>query len=300
MRFAVIGEGVIDRFIVDGRTTDVIGGSGLNTALAAKLAGLEVSWYSNSGNDELGHSIRQFVSSVGILSSTSQVLDFPTPLVEIRLDSQGSPIYTFHIQDAVDWQWTDSQLDGLLDFDVFHLTSLSGVLRPGTDAILRFLQTKPHGFICTYDPNARPSALGQEDSGAIKARIEEIVKLVDIVKVSEEDLAWIAPSKIEHTAMRWSASGPRFVLLTRGAHGVSLYCEGQAISHSAGIPVEVVDTVGAGDTMMAWTLRSLDQANGIPSPDQLARDLELAVKAAAITCSRQGCKPPTFLEVFES
>lgn len=301
MKFAIIGEGVIDRFIDANGFTDVIGGSGLNTAVAAKLAGLNVSWFANTGNDELGQSIRQYATSAGILLPTSQILEFPTSLVEITLGNDGSPAYTFNIQNAVDWQWNNAQLLGLSAFDVFHLTSLSGVLPPGSDAIIRFLQSKPESLITTYDPNARPSALNsKEDMEMSKVRTEEIVSLVDLVKVSEEDLAWITPHEVEHTALRWSESGPQFVVLTRGAAGVSLYHEGREIAYIEGVPTEVVDTVGAGDTVMAWTLRSLEQAKGIPSPEQLVRDLELAVKAAAITCSRQGCKPPTYLEIFES
>lgn len=299
MKFAVVGEGVVDRFIVDTLSTDVIGGSGLNTALAAKLAGLDVVWYANSGNDDLGVAISEFARTAGILRPTLRILDYPSPLVEIRLDREGSPNYTFSIHNTVDWQWTDLQLEGLLEYDVFHLTSLSGVLQPGSDAIVRFLKSKPEGLLTTYDPNARPSALQSKDHEFARSRIEEIVSLVDIVKVSDEDLEWITPNSIDDTAIRWSRTGPRFVVLTRGKDGVTLYCDGKESAHCDGVPVDVIDTVGAGDTIMAWTLASLESADGIPTPNQLATDLELAVKAAAITCTRQGCKPPTRLEVLE-
>lgn len=299
MKYAVIGEGVIDRFIFPEGIKDVIGGSGLNTAIAAKLAGLETHWLSIEAEDGIGQDLSDYASSLGVLAAHRPKLAHATPLVEIRLASDGSPQYTFKIQDAVDWQWNEHYLEPLRLYDVFHLTSLSAILQPGAEAIFNFLQTKPPELITTYDPNARPTALGPDLEEFAKTRIESLVQLVDIVKVSEEDLEWIAPSEIWQTAARWSLSGPKFVIVTRGSDGVSLYFEGNEFTSIPAISVEVIDTVGAGDTIMAWTLRSIENAGGIPTAEQLSLDLQLAVKAAAITCSRQGCKPPTYLEVLE-
>lgn len=299
MKFAVIGEGVIDRFVSADGYQDVVGGSGLNTAIAAKLAGLDTHWISLEANDDVGRDVSDYASGHGVLALNRPRLNHPTPLVEIQLNPDGSPQYVFKIQNAVDWQWTEEHLEILKEYDVFHLTSLSAVLPPGTEAIFKFLQAKPSGLITTFDPNARPSALGQDLAGFARDRIESMVQLVDIVKVSEEDLAWIAPNDGSQTASRWSLSGPQFVIVTRGPEGLSLYVEGKEYARIPGISVDVIDTVGAGDTIMAWTLRSIENAQGIPTAEQLASDLQLAVKAAAITCSRQGCKPPTYLEVLE-
>ena len=163
MRIAVIGEGVIDRFLLPESVSDVIGGSGLNTAIAAKLAGLDIHWLSLHSEDQFGQDILDFASKSGVLPESPMRSTFATPLVEIRLSAAGSPSYEFHLKNAADWQWTDSHLERLSEYDIFHLTSLSAVLRPGSDAIFKYLQTRPATQIVTYDPNARPSAIPSEE-----------------------------------------------------------------------------------------------------------------------------------------
>lgn len=299
MRIAVIGEGVIDRFLLPDSETDVIGGSGLNTAIAAKLAGLDTRWLSLHSEDQFGQDILNFASISGVLPESTIRSPFPTPLVEIQLNATGSPLYTFHMQNAADWQWTDSHLERLSHYDIFHLTSLSALLRPGADAIFEYLQTRPESQIVTYDPNARPSAISFEEQNFVKQRIEEIVQIVNIVKVSDEDLRWLSSDDVYETALRWSKLGPAFVVMTSGEKGATLFENGKRIIDVPGVNVEVIDTVGAGDTLMGWILRCIAMSGGLPTSEQLTDGLQLAVKAAAITCSRQGCKPPTESEVLE-
>lgn len=299
MSIAVIGEGVIDRFLLPDSVNDVIGGSGLNTAIAAKLAGLDTHWLSLHSEDQFGQDILDFASKFGVLPASPMKSTFATPLVEIQLSASGSPSYEFHMNNAADWQWTESQLKRLSQYDIFHLTSLSAVLRPGSDAIFKYLQTRPESQIVTYDPNVRPSAIPSEEHDFINQRIEEIVQIVNIVKVSDEDLRWLAGDAIYETALRWSNLGPVFVILTSGENGATLFANGEKISDIPGVSIEVRDTVGAGDTLMGWILRCISKSGGLPTSEQLIDGLHLAVKAAAITCSRQGCKPPTESEVLE-
>ncbi|MEN9923593.1 MAG: hypothetical protein RIS09_1107 [Actinomycetota bacterium] len=300
MKFAVIGEGVIDRFILQGGATDVIGGSGLNTAIAGKRAGLDIVWATLSSRSANGRKIAQAAIEGGVLSDEI-VLDYATPLVEIRTNSAGVPDYTLELEGAVDWQWTPESLQKFIDVDVLHLTSLSALMAPGADVIFEFLKSRPPRMLLTYDPNARPSVFATHDEATYaRNRIEDLVLLADIVKVSDEDLSWISTSPISETAERWSLEGPKFVVVTLGEKGITVYCEGKRTISIDGFKVEVVDTVGAGDTLMAWLLRTIDTSNGIPSEEELLQGLQLAAKAAAITCSRQGANPPTALEVLQS
>ena len=300
MRIAVVGEGVIDRFLLPNSESDVIGGSGLNTAIAAKLAGLDTHWLSLHSEDQFGQDIFNFASKSGVLPESPMKSTFATPLVEIRLGPAGSPQYQFHMKDAADWQWTGSHLKRLSEYDIFHLTSLSAVLRPGSDAIFNYLQTRPASQIVTYDPNARPSAISSEEQNFVQQRIEEIVQIVNIVKVSDEDLRWLSSDDTYETALRWSTLGPAFVILTSGEKGATLFANGKKISDIPGVHIDVLDTVGAGDTLMGWILRCISMSGGLPTSEKLTDGLHLAVKAAAITCSRQGCRPPTESEVLES
>lgn len=299
MRIAVIGEGVIDRFLLPNSESDVIGGSGLNTAIAAKLAGLDTYWLSLHSEDRFGQDILDYASKAGVLPESPMRSTFATPLVEIRLRADGSPSYEFHMKNAADWQWTDSDLKKLSEYDIFHLTSLSAVLRPGSEAIFKYLQTRPASQIISYDPNARPSAISSEEQNFVKQRIEEIVQIVNIVKVSDEDLRWLSSDDIYETALRWSTLGPVFVIMTSGENGATLFANGEKISDIPGVSIDVLDTVGAGDTLMGWILRCISMSGGLPTSEQLIDGLQIAVKAAAITCSRQGCRPPTESEVLE-
>lgn len=299
MKIAVIGEGVIDRFLLPDSVSEVIGGSGLNTAIAAKFAGLDAQWLSLHSEDQFGQDILNFASISGVLPDSPIRSQFPTPLVEIQLNATGSPSYTFHMENAADWQWTLNHLERLPHYDVFHLSSLSALLRPGADAIFEYLQTRPKSQIVTYDPNARPSAISPEEQNFAKQRIEEIVQIVDMVKVSDEDLRWLSDLDANETALRWSMLGPAFVIMTSGENGATLFVNGEKVISIPGVNVEVIDTVGAGDTLMGWILRCIARSDGLPTSAQLIDGMKLAVKAAAITCSRQGCKPPTELEILE-
>lgn len=300
MKFAIIGEGVIDRFISNDSYVDVVGGSGLNTAIATRFAGLDADWVTLISKDRPGKTIADYASERGVFPRNTPQISNPTPLVEISLKADGSPNYSFQLDNACDWQWTLESLQVLNTYDVVHLTSLSGVLQPGADALYEFLSSRKPSLLFTYDPNARPSALKPHEESFAKSRIVELVRLANIVKVSEEDLHWISPMSANESAARWSTLGPTFVVLTRGEEGVSLFIDGQLIAEIAGVHTQVIDTVGAGDTIMAWILHTIEKEGTLPSPTALVSGLKLAVKAAAITCSRQGCKPPKASEVLES
>ena len=136
----------------------------------------------------------------------------------------------------------------------------------------------------------------------MRARALALVPLADLVKVSDEDLAWIAPdAPPTATAMRWSTLGPRLVVMTKGAEGAAAFVSGVKVAEVPIHRLPLVDTVGAGDTFMAWLLRSVvvDHGVSIPvEPAAVTTMLELAANAAAINCSRAGCVPPTAAEVL--
>ena len=92
--------------------------------------------------------------------------------------------------------------------------------------------------------------------------------------------------------------GPRLVIVTRGARGVSAYME-ERIVNAAARSATVVDTVGAGDTFNAGVLAALHRRGltrggelGDLNDSDLMNALEFASAAAAITVSRAGANPP--------
>ena len=97
---------------------------------------------------------------------------------------------------------------------------------------------------------------------------------------------------------RWLENGPKVILMTRGSHGAVAYTRKHTVSIDA-VPVNVVDTVGAGDTFNAGILASLQQSGVLDktsladlSEATLHSALALGVKAAAVTVSRAGANPP--------
>jgi fructokinase len=151
--------------------------------------------------------------------------------------------------------------------------------------------------VISFDPNVRPTLI--KDRDAYLARMERMIGMSDIVKLSDDDLAWLAPDgHFEAIAADWLDKGAQLIILTRGAEGATVVSR----DHSATIPgvdVEVVDTIGAGDTFSAATLARLD-ADGLLDKaaiarldaDQLGAILAHAAAAAAITASRPGADPP--------
>lgn len=116
------------------------------------------------------------------------------------------------------------------------------------------------------------------------------------VKVSEEDLEWMSNDPWHKVGETWSMRGPELVVVTRGGDGVAAFKGGKQLTALPSVPVELVDTVGAGDTYMAWLLAGA--LNGDLEDAALHKTLSLAAKAAAINCSRKGCQPPRQSEVL--
>ena len=154
------------------------------------------------------------------------------------------------------------------------------------------------------DPNIRPAFIN--DISAYRSRLEEAMRLVDIVKVSDEDLDWLvpAPPSLTDKVMALLELGPAAVILTQGAQGATGYLKSGAEVKVPAIRAKVVDTVGAGDTFNAGVLAQLFEAGKLSkaaisdiSPDTLQSAIEFGAKVAAITVTRAGANPPWANEI---
>jgi fructokinase len=152
------------------------------------------------------------------------------------------------------------------------------------------------------DPNIRTSFI--TDEAAYRARLGRMLALADIVKVSDEDLEWLlGPGHVSDRAGEMLALGPKLVFITEGGSGARAYTpEYEVMLHAE--KVEVVDTVGAGDTFNAGVMAELQRA-GLFTKHALAHltegaieaALSLAIRAAAVTVSRAGANPPRASEI---
>lgn len=308
MKATVIGEVVIDRFFhSDGTVLDVAGGSSANTAIALQRSGIPTALRARFSTDEAGRALRAHNAAQALdLSAAPDVAD-PASIVEVRLASDGQPSYVFRLAGAADWQWTADELSTPLPSGtgLVHAGSLAAVLEPGGSRIRAWLAGLDPRPLISFDPNARPAAAADEaEAAAMRAGVESWCVLADFIKVSDEDLRWLAPDVPEYeTAARWSQRAA-FVVMTRGAEGAAVFVDGQLAFEVPGVRVDVVDTVGAGDTFMAWLIKGVLEAVDQQSLDALAHDeaalrsiVTTAGRAAAINCSRRGCNPPYADEV---
>lgn len=295
----VVGEVVVDRVITGDAYVDVAGGSAANVALALVKAGDTVDFRARYSKDKLGQYLKNsaLAEDVGLDNSVSA--SEPATLVEIDLDFEGVPHYRFMLEGAADWQWTPDEIGKPLpaNTEAVIIGSLVSVIEPAAHVLLKWAQSaKSESTLLCFDPNARPSALetlGIE--GSARNLIHEWIAIADIVKVSDEDLAWIVPGqKPLEVAAEWSKQGPQLVVLTQGSSGVVAFVQGQLISALPGVSVAVVDTVGAGDTFLAWLVHGFLR---LPREERfntfaLIDVVGVANHAAALTCTQRGCQPP--------
>jgi fructokinase len=124
-----------------------------------------------------------------------------------------------------------------------HTGSIAATLEPGADVVLGALRSARPTSTISYDPNVRPSLMGSPQD--VRDRIELLVSLADVVKASEEDLAWPSPDiGVEGVLSRWSQAGPRVCVVTQGRDAVVVFV-GQTQQRYSTRPTTVVDTVGA-------------------------------------------------------
>lgn len=308
VRATVVGEVVIDRVFTktpNGETAhDIAGGSAANMVLALSRAGHEVQLRARFSTDDAGQFLYDTAVRNGLDLRSSVRADQPATVVEVHLDADGVPAYDFQMHGTADWQWTYAEISQELPAgtDVIVVGSLAAVEEPGSTVIQQWTsECQLHGILLAYDPNARPSSINSEaHAEEVRAVMHRWVRLSDIVKVSDEDLAWYAPHRSpEDVAKEWSTEGARLVVVTRGAHGAIAFRDGEMLCEVPGVSVSVVDTVGAGDTFMGWLLVGLFEGNERErfTRDHVSEVLNHAVHAAALNCTKAGCHPPTAEEL---
>ncbi|RZS40967.1 fructokinase [Herbihabitans rhizosphaerae] len=288
---------------VDGPLLPRLGGAGFNVAIAAGRLGAEVSFLSRLSTDSFGAALLAALRESTVDTSLTQRGDEPTSLAVAGVGGDGSADYTFYVEGTADRLVADP---GPLPAGttILSLGAFSLVLEPGATTYERVLRAHARaGGIVVLDPNVRSSLVSDPD--AYRARFESWLPDIALLKLSVDDARWLAGcDDIEPAVRRWQAAGPAAVVLTRGADGLECRtARGDTITVPA-VPVEVADTVGAGDTVHGTLLAWL-QRNGVTSPAALRElsagewrtALEFAAEAAAITASRTGAQPPTAAEL---
>ncbi|WP_345602764.1 carbohydrate kinase family protein [Pseudonocardia adelaidensis] len=303
---AVAGEALVD--MVPAPVGDYFeaapGGSPANVAVALARLGVPARLLARIADDMLGRRIRDHLTGNGVQLDHAVAATEPTTLAMVAVGPDGGASYDFRFDGTADWQWTAAELDGALDGPVvaLHSGSLALTMPPGAAALRELVSRAAGSVTISYDPNCRPLLMG--DPAGVLAGVHELLAVADVVKVSAEDLEWLLPgTRPEQVLEDWIARGPAVVAVTLGGDGVLAGTASGVRSRRPGVPVTVVDTVGAGDTFSAALLAGLHRRGLLGAaarPALRAVDAETldalldeAALAAAITCSRRGADPPT-------
>lgn len=274
-----------------------VGGAVFNTAIALGRLGVPVSFFSGLSRDLFGHRLSDALAASNVGLGPVRFSDRPTTLAFVHL-TNGQASYTFYDENTAGRMLVPEDLPVLgPEVAALHFSCISLIPEPcgGTyEALMR----REHGARVTMlDPNIRAGFI--PDREAHLARMRRMIAMADIVKLSDEDLAWFGETgSVEDIAARWLAQGPKLVVMTRGAAGAVGFTARDSVSVPAP-PVTVADTVGAGDTFNAGLLAHLHEAGLLSKAALAALDaaqvgaaLAYAVRAAAVTVSRAGANPP--------
>ncbi|MEC4019238.1 carbohydrate kinase family protein [Streptomyces sp. H27-D2] len=301
---AVLGECVADAFAAPrepgrpGLDLSVMPGGGpANTAVALARLGTRTNFLGRLSGDVFGRLFRERLSASGVDLTGCPEAAEPSTLAVADLDELGRAHYTFHAEHTADWQWTEAELSAGLPADAacLHTGSLALVRDPGAARIEALLAAaRPHATI-SLDPNVRPLLVDPE---RYRERMPHWCSLADIVRLSEDDLEHLYPGReAAEVCDDWHRLGVRLVVVTMGPGGALASLDGRRIP-VAGEPVEVVDSVGAGDAFMAGLLHRLHQGGLLGGRlDDLDEERTRAAvvfgnRVAAATCAVRGADSP--------
>ena len=296
----VVGEILVDLIEHEpGNTVAHPGGSPANVAVALARLGRPVKLLTQLSDDTYGQLLLAHLRDNGVDLAPGSLLDCPrTSTARTNLTPAGHAEYTFDIA----WQrftelttyWPDPTVTCV------HTGSLATVLPPGADDVSVLVHDASQSSMVSFDPNCRPSI--SDDSRSTRNRVEALVAASDIVKASLDDLGWLYPLRpYQDVGREWLDRGAGIVVVTMGGQG-AWACTRQGEISVGAYPVQVVDTVGAGDAFTAGLLCALGRADllGVTrreglraiADNTLTDVLTFAARVAAITCGRRGADPP--------
>lgn len=302
----VCGEALID-FAPDGgpqeRYVPHPGGGPFNTAVALGRLEVEVAFLGRLSTDPFGRRLRRHLVDNGVDPRFIVEGAEPTTLALVALSDEGQATYSFYLDGTAGGGLRREHLPDPLPDAVaaLHLGSLAVVLEPSASTLEHLVEHEHGARVVSLDPNIRPAVI--DDRDAYRQRVERLVARADLVRVSRDDLVWLDPAEPAVVARRWLDAGAALVVVTSGDEGATAYHHSGAVSVAAQ-PVELVDSIGAGDAfnagLLAWLHRQgqldRDEIEALSAGD-LGDALRFAGRVAALTCARAGADPPRLAEL---
>jgi fructokinase len=303
----VLGEALVDLIVTEDAAVPHIGGGPLNTARALARLGVPTAFVGGVSTDVFGKRITAAMVADGVRIDTVVTTEAPTTMALVELNAAGAASYRFYFEGtsvaACTTERATSAIDALLatgdDVCAVHVGTLGLVIEPAATASEAIVDRFAEGSaLVMIDPNIRQVVLGDIRDVYLE-RLYRVLPKADMVKVSDEDLAWIEPgADLVVAAQNMVAKGSGAVLITRGGDGITIVCAEGVVDVPAP-KAQVVDTVGAGDTFAAGVL-SWWVDNNQPSMHTLSNLVaatERGAAAAAIVVARAGANPPTRAEL---
>ena len=295
------GEALIDMISEPDGATFVphVGGAVFNTAVALGRLGVPTSLITGLSSDPFGLMIKTALAASRVSTAHAVHNDRNTTLAFVHLEN-GQATYSFYDDNTATRKITTADLKTLPDdTEAIFFGGISLCNPPVADTLVEIALAQPADKLVMIDPNIRPSFI--TDKTAYSSRLKSLLIRADIVKLSDDDINWLIEgnaSLVEkgHAVL---AMGPKLLLLTQGSSGATALIKGRKPVHVAATKVEIIDTVGAGDTFNAACLATLRAEDALApsvletlSYEKLTKMLTTANRTAAVTVSRTGANPP--------
>ncbi len=266
------------------------GGAVFNTAIALGRLGAPSGYLGGLSEDLFGTILAEALAASNVDFSLCPRSNRPSTLAFVTL-TDGHAKYAFYDENTAGRMLSADDLPALDDsISALFFGGISLVSEPQADSYAT-LCSRAGDLPVMIDPNIRPGFI--TDEAGYRARLDRMLGRADIVKISDEDMDWLGTN-----AETLLNGGTSVVLITRGADGIDIVTQA-GTQRVAAHRVEVVDTVGAGDTFNAGFLAGLHRVgllsragiSGAPT-DAIAEAADLGARAAAVTVSRAGANPP--------
>jgi len=289
----------------DGREalTPVVGGSCLNIAIGIARLDVPAGFAGGISTDTFGRMIADHALNSAVDLRYATRSDHPATLAFARVAGTETQ-YAFYDADTASRNWiyrrSSIELDGVA---CVHVGSTTLVNDKGAAEALALIEDAKRSATISFDPNCRPVLI--DDKGAYRARMETFCRQADIVKLSDVDFSYLfGDEPYAARAELMLAEGASLVVVTRGRRGAHAWHSSAGMVEAAAPVVQVVDTIGAGDSFQAALLAALHRS-GLSNRSRLqnisASELEqvvsFACRCAAFTCTRTGADPPRTREL---
>jgi fructokinase len=297
----VAGEALVDLVPdADGSLRPHPGGGPFNTARTCARLGRDTAFLGRLSTDRFGATLEALLAADGVSLDAVVRTDEPTTLALAEVDEHGAARYRFYERatSAPGLEAAEALAALPPDPAILHVGTLGIHLEPIATAIEALVERVAGSALVAVDPNVRTDVLS--DPAAFRARLARILGRADLLKLSEDDLAWLAPGAPLEEGVRSLLGAARAGVLTRGGEGALVVTRSGA-AQVAAPRVDVVDTIGAGDAfggglLTWWAMHDLGPG-ALADLDAVVGATRFACRVAALTCARAGASPPALAEV---